>query len=258
MKPTFNIYIPGENAPASASALVKSLENLDVDLSYSKMMRHRASGKAAEECTDVYYLCTNEDNDLVSRLWMGWGKHAGAVGNWGYFFTEPEYRGQGIGRKMLDFWFSDIMTRQDLPKALFCTAGDEKLTKLYATYGFRPALKDATFGPLYCPLGDSPSTFAEFCEQYYTPAKSLDFKKATLEWRHEIDCLLKFAMLDAGLNYLPEGMTSLEASFLENGAKRVDIIFTDTNIPVGLSRVRDGGKCDVSIHPSYLHLIPTT
>ena len=62
-------------------------------------------------------------------------------------------------------------------------------------------------------------------------------------------------MLDMGLDYLPEGMVSLEASLLENGAKRIDIIFTDSNIPVGLAHVRDGGKCDVSIHPSYLHLL---
>ena len=254
MQTTFTIYIPGENRPDSASALQDSLKNLDLNLSYSQMMRLRAAGQAAAECTDIYYLCTDENNNLVSRLWMGWGKHDRAVGNWGNFLTAPEYRGQGIGRQMLDFWQNDLKTRQNLPLALFCTAGDEGLAKLYKPYGFRPALKNTTCGPLYCPLGNSPKTFEEFCKQYYTPAKSLDFKKATLEWRHEIDCLLKFAMLDMGLDYLPEGMTSLESALLENGAKRIDIIFTDTNIPVGLARVRDGGKCDISIHPNYLHL----
>jgi GNAT superfamily N-acetyltransferase len=255
MNTKISIYIPGENPPENGEPIKRAIADLDQGIPYAEMMRHRTAGKAAEECTDIYYLCTDERGDLVSRLWMGWGKHARAVGNWGNFFTSPECRGQGIGRQMLNFWQNDVKTRQNLPLALFCTAGDEGLAKLYAPYGFRPAIKNATCGPLYCPLGDSPKAFREFCEQYYTPAKSLDFKKATLEWRHEIDCLLKFAMLDAGLNYLPEGMTSLEASLVENGAKRIDIIFTDTNIPVGLARVRDGGKCDISIHPNYLHLI---
>ncbi len=255
MDPTFSIYIPGLSDESEGKALRAAMAEVDLGVPYADMMRLRISGGAAGDCQDVYYLCTDENDDLVSRLWMGWGKHGSAVGNWGNFFTFPEHRGQGIGRKMLDLWFHDAHTRKDAPIALFCTAGDEGLAKLYEPYGFRPALKGAKCGPLYCPLGESPETFEEFCREYYKPAQSLVFKKATLEWRHEIDCLLKFAMLDSGLDYLPEGMTSLEASILENGAKRIDIIFTDTNIPVGLARVRDGGKCDISIHPSYLHLL---
>ncbi len=255
MTPTFSIYIPGLSEKSDGEAIRSAMADLDLGVPYAEMMRYRIDGKAASECNDIYYLCTDEDNNLVSRLWMGWGKHGGAVGNWGNFLTEPEYRGQGIGRKMLDFWFSDIMTRQGLPKALFCTVGSERLAKLYEPYGFRPAIKGTAFGPLYCPLGESPDRFEEFCSGYYKPAKALVFKRATLEWRHEIDCLLKFAMLDAGLDYLPEGMVSLEASLLENGGKDVEIIFTDINIPVGLAHLRQDGKRDISIHPLYLHLI---
>ena len=251
----FDIYVPGKSHPISADALKEAIRDLDVGMSYSEMMRFRASGRAKEECTDVYYLCTDENSVLVSRLWMGWGKHQGAVGNWGNFFTSPDCRGQGIGRQMLNLWQNDLKTRQNLPIALFCTAGDEGLAKLYKPYGFRPAIKNATCGPLYCPLGNSPETFQDFCKEYYKPAKSLDFKKGTLEWRHEIDCLLKFAMLDMGLDYLPEGMVSLEASILENGAVGVEIIFTDEDIPVGLANLRQYEKKDVRIHPSYMHLI---
>lgn len=255
MNTKISVYIPEADQLEMGEPLRRAVADLDLGVPYAEMMRYRIDGHAAPECQDVYYLCTDENDDLVSRLWMGWGKHDGAVGNWGNFFTSPECRGQGIGRKMLDFWNSDVHSRGDAPIALFCTAGDEGLTKLYEPYGFRPALKGTKCGPLYCPLGDSPETFEEFCADYYKPAKSLIFKKATLEWRHEIDCLLKFAMLDMGLDYLSCGMVSLESSLLENGAKRIDIIFTDTGIPVGLARVRDGGKCDISIHPSYLHLI---
>lgn len=255
MNMKISVYIPEINQLEKGEPIRRALADIDIGIPYAEMMRYRIEGKAAGECTDVYYMCTDGENNLISRLWMGWGKHKGAVGNWGNFFTSPEYRGQGIGRRMLDFWLDDVSKRADAPTALFCTAGDEKLAKLYAPYGFRPALKGKTCGPLYCPIGDSPETFQEFCEVYYKPAKSLVFKKATLEWRHEIDCLFKFAMLDMGLDYLPEGMVSLESSLLENGAKRIDIIFTDTGIPVGLAKVRDGGKCDVSIHPNYMHLV---
>ena len=255
MTTDFSIYVPGLSESSRGEALKAAIADLDPGVPYADMMRLRIGGGAASECRDVYYLCTNENNSLISRLWMGWGKHDRAVGNWGNFFTFPEFRGQGIGRRMLKLWHKDVHTRADAPIALFCTVGDEGLTKLYEPYGFRPALKGAKSGPLYCPLGNSPASFQEFCEDYFKPAKGLVFKKATLEWRHEIDCLLKFAMLDMGLDYLPEGMVSLEASLLANGAKRIDIIFTDSNIPVGLARVRDGGKCDVSIHPSYLHLL---
>lgn len=254
MKLCFEIYIPGENTPRSASALESAIKSLDPDMSYSKMMRLRASGMAADECNDVYYLCTDESNNLVSRLWMGWGKHQNSVGNWGNFFTLPEHRGQGIGRKMLDMWQEDLQTRENLPKALFCTAGDEGLTSLYRPYGFRPALKNATCGPLYCPLGDSPESFGEFCREYYKPAKGLVFKPAAIEWRHEIDCLYKFAMLCADMEYLPKGVTSLEAALIENDAN-TEIIFTDSNIPVGLAHTSKDGKKSITVHPNYLHLI---
>lgn len=255
MKTSFTIFIPSENNPPSAIALSDSINHLDPHHPYSQMMRLRVAGKAAQECTDVYYLCTDEDNDLVSRLWMGWGKHGCAIGNWGNFFTNPKYRGQGIGRQMLDFWASDLKSRKDLPLALFCTAGNEQLTRLYEPYGFRPALRAETCGPLYCPLGSSPQTFIEFCKEYYTPASSLIFKPATLEWRHEIDCLFKFAMLDAGLDYLPEGMTSLESALLGKEKEHTEIIFTDTNVPVGISHTDGNGNKDIKLHPSYFHLI---
>lgn len=254
MKTTFTIYIPGENFPISATALANSVKDLDINLTYSEMMRHRIAGNASAECKDVYYICTDENNNLISRLWMGWGRHERAVGNWGNFFTRPEFRGQGIGRQMLDFWFSDMMTRKELPKALFCTAGDEGLARLYAPYGFRPALKDATCGPLYLPLGDSPETFEEFCREYYKPARSLAFKRATLEWRHEIDCVFKFAMMSANLDYLPKCIDSLESALLGAERDNTEIIFTDTNIPVGIAHTTNERK-DTKLHPNYLHLI---
>ena len=107
---------------------------------------------------------------------------------------------------------------------------------------------------MYCPLGNSPKTFEEFCREYYKPTKSLHFKPASIEWRHEIDCLFKFAMLRQGMDYLPRGMESLERSLLERDTG-VEIIFTDENIPVGLSQTVENGQREIRIYPTYLHLI---
>ena len=254
MELNFDVYVPGDNAPRAADALKDALASLDEGASYSDMMRLRASGGAADKCRDVYYLCTDGENRLISRLWMGWGKHDGAVGNWGNFFTDEAFRGRGIGSKMLESWRDDLIDRTDAPVALFCTAGSEGLAKMYAPYGFRCAMEGATFGPLYCPLGDSPKTFREFCRKYYKPADSLEFKPASVEWRHEIDCLYKFAMMSLGLDYLPQGMESLERSIL-NKDESVELIFTDTNIPVGISKRDENGKREITIYPQYVHLL---
>ncbi len=249
MKTRFDIYIPGENKPESSEALIRSLDGLDLDRSYSEMMRLRTSGGAANECKDIYYVCTNEQGELVSRLWMGWGKHQGAVGNWGNFFTSERYRGQGIGREMMDLWQADLLKRKDLPGALFCTASPRHAL-FYSAYGWRPAISGTDGGPLYLPLGRSPESFAEFCHAYYKSASALIYKPATLEWRHEIDCLFKFAMMAQGLDYLPCGMVSLEASLLAKDP-RVEIIFTDSGIPVGLAYLKNDGRKDVKLHPNY-------
>ncbi len=47
----------------------------------------------------------------------------------------------------------------------------------------------------------APATFYEFYKNYYTPADTLYRKKADFGYRNEIDCLLKFAMIDMGLEF---------------------------------------------------------
>ena len=254
MELNFDIYVPGESSPRAADALKDALADLDVGASYSDMMRLRASGGAADECRDVYYLCTDGQNRLISRLWMGWGKHSGAVGNWGNFFTDEAFRGRGIGTKMLELWHADMSSRTDAPVALFCTTGSERIAKMYAPYGFICAMEGAAFGHMYCPLGNSPATFGEFCREYYKPTNSLHFKPASIGWRHEIDCLYKFAMLALGLDHLPRGMESLERSILDRDTS-VELIFTDENIPVGVCRTGQDGKKDITVYPSYVHLL---
>ena len=155
----------------------------------------RLSGALNDVCNDIYFV-THEDGVGYSRIWMCYGKHEGAVGNWGAVYTPEQYRGKGYCGMTLDFCFEELGKMKNPPPALFCTAGE--ITKVYKRYGFVPALKGATQGPLYMPLGDSPKTFAEFCEQYYTPADELVIVNADFGRRNEVDCLLRFALRDMG------------------------------------------------------------
>ena len=80
MNTKISVYIPEADQLEMGEPLRRAVADLDLGVPYAEMMRYRIDGHAAPECQDVYYLCTDENDDLVSRLWMGWGKHDGAVG----------------------------------------------------------------------------------------------------------------------------------------------------------------------------------
>ena len=153
-------------------------------------------------------------------------------------------RGQGLGHRMLELWYEDIQSRQDLPLGLFCSAA-ERPARLYFPYGFRPALTGRTYGPLYMPLGDSPKTFRAFCEMYYQPTQVLLRRPAALEWRHEIDCLLKFALLEEGLTFGMGETVNLEGALLY-APGRASLLFTEQGRCVGWEL--DG---IAQMHPAY-------
>ena len=132
---------------------------------------------------------------------------------------------------------------QTPPPALFCTAAG--MAVVYGKYGFVPALKGATYGPMYRPCGDSPKSFAEFCENYYTKSDELRAIDAHFGWRNEIDCLLKFALLDAGEEFGICGIGSL-GELLRLEPHRAKIILTEEDKCVGWSV--DGV---VQLHPKY-------
>lgn len=224
------IFKPEEQSNSAGTLLAEMLEGVNPGVSYADMMRLRVSGGAVTMCEDTYYVAIEEDR-CVSRLWNGWGKHERAIGNFGNFLTLEEARGKGLGHRMLEVWYDDLCRRKQKPLGLFCSA-KERAAKLYFPYGFRPALKGRDYGPLYMPLGDSPESFQELCDWYYEPAQRLIRRKATLEWRHEIDCLLKFAMLDRGLTFGIGETTGLEPALLYK-PERAELLFTPSDRCVG-------------------------
>lgn len=241
----FEKYTPESGNNYAKNMLLEMIDNENLnEEAYIQMMKRRIEGKVADQCYDLYYIA-HENDKCCSRLWHGWGKHELAVGNFGHFMTLPELRGQGIGKKLLEMWFEDLNNHLNPPAALFCGAAP-RAAKLYFPYGFRPAIEGTDSGPLYMPIGDSPETFREFCEMYYTSATYLVSKPATVEWRHEIDRLLHFALKLHDIELGIGNVKTLEYALI-NCPESAKIIFTDQNRCVGW--MIDGVA---QIHPRYV------
>lgn len=247
---TLERYECGQPQTIASRALAAWLDATDTDRSYLPMMQYRVAGKASGQCRDIYYIAM-QDGRAVSRLWHGWGKHPNAVGNFGNFMTLEELQGQGIGKKLLDAWYEDLNSRSDRPLGLFCSSLNGYRVEMYRHYGFTQAviLPKASF--LYKPLDDSPGNFRELCEEYYCSASTLTVRPATVQWRHEVDCLLKYTLTDLGIKFGLPGCATLEETIVwpERGAGQ--ILFTEKNRPVGWSYTPTGGETVWQIHPKF-------
>lgn len=243
---TYHNFRPEEGKSKAGDALSRMLAEESPGKSYADAMRARVSGALVGECTDTYFVA-HEDGACVSRLWYGWGTHESAIGNFGNFLTLEEYRGQGIGTRLLEMWYADLQSRSDLPLALFCTSAP-KAALMYEKYGMRPIAQDAAYGPSYMPLGESPARFADFCEAYYQPASCLISRPASFAYRHEIDCLLKFALSVRGES-LGIGETPSAEHAILYAPDRAQMLFTERGTCVGWSV--DG---QVQVHPAYRNL----
>lgn len=240
---TYHVFRPSQGMTEAVQALALMLAKESPGKSYADVMRLRVAGALTDACTDTYFVALDGDK-CVSRLWNGWGKHEGAIGNFGNFLTLEEYRGQGIGTRLLEMWYEDLQSCDDKPLALFCTSAP-KAALMYEKYGMRPIVAGAAYGPSYMPLGDSPDDFEAFCQNYYQPTDTLTAKPATFEWRHEIDLLLKFALLQRDLPFGFEGMPSLEQALL-TAPDQTELLFTERGRCVGW---RYGGNAQV--YPVY-------
>lgn len=235
-------------------ALDAVMEKENPTKSYSRIIRKRLTGMFTSECHDYYYVALDDDI-CISRLCWSWGIHRDSVGNWGNFQTDEHYQGQGIGGNVIQLFREHLKKETAPPLALFCTCGSESLTKYYGKIGFRPAISGTTCGPLYCPLGDMPSTFSEFCRFYYTPSEKIECCPGTAGYRHEIDCLLKFALMEKGLSFgLPSVKTYEEALLLlldEPNAGTLERYTLPNGHTVGWSFTPRNGKKEIQLHPDY-------
>lgn len=239
-------YAPGAEKDDAYRALYEMMRDYAQGRSYADMIRLRLSGAVADQCNDTYYV-VREGTQALARLWTGWGRHADAIGNWGNFYTEEACRGKGIGGALLNAWFADLKGRTDLPRCLLCSAATRELTELYGRFGFRPAIAGTDRGALYLPIGKSPASFRDFYREYYRPSDVLHHRKATVEYRHEIDCLLRFAFRDLHINFGIGETESVEAAVLYH-PDRCGMLFSRDGHCVGWSM--DGVR---QVYPLYEH-----
>ena len=143
------------------------------------------------------------------------------------------------------------------PSCLFCIAGKSHLVAMYAPLGFRPALTGTVCGPLYCPLNGAPDKFSDFCHEYYRPAERLCFVPGTVGFRHEVDCLLGFALCEAG-EFRTFGLKSFptyEEAFLALEADpslgRLERVATEDGRTVGWAFTPAGGERELQLHPGF-------
>lgn len=237
-------HIPGQNGTSAHIALRNSITAAPNKTPTHEVLLRHIDGVFADECDETFYVA-HEDGRLISRLWMGFGKHKDAIGNWGYFFTDPDFRGQGIGGSVLKLWHEDFLSRSDLPLCFLCTTGSQRITEYYGKFGFRPAIEGTTFGPLYMPVSDSPATFGEFCEKYYQPSEKLRVAPATMEFRHEIDCILRFYFMSCYREYGIGEFNGVDVAILQ-APERTQMLFSDDGHCVGW-----GVDGIYRIHPIY-------
>lgn len=247
---TISRFVCGESPTQASEALTAWLAETETDRSYLPMMQYRVAGKAADLCRDIYYIAV-QNGKALSRLWNGWGKHPNAVGNFGNFMTAEALRGQGIGRKMLDTWYEDLNSRPDRPLGLFCSSLNGFRVEMYRRYGFTQAVIMPKSSFLYKPLDDSPATFQELCEEYYCQESRFFVRPATVEWRHEIDCLLKYTLTDLGEKFGLPGCATLEEAIVWPHIGNAQIVFTQKDRPVGWSFTGADGITHWQIHPKY-------
>ena len=91
----------------------------------------------------------------------------------------------------------------------------------------------------------------EFCEKYYTPTDVLYAKNATVEFRHEIDCLLKFALLDRGVEFGFEEASSIEKILVFDNNIKANILFTKDNKVAGWQIILSDGTIKTQVFPAY-------
>lgn len=242
----FEKYVPGQEKNAAYAAIADMVGGISDGRSYATMMARRISGDVVKECHDTFYVA-HKDGKAASRLWMGWGRHPDAIGNWGNFFTVESQRGRGYGGRLLRLWYEDFQRVAEPPLCFLCTTGSKDITDLYGRFGFRPAIEGREYGPLYRPNGNSPATFRDFYTAYYRPSAVLYLRPATVEYRHEIDCLLRFVYVDMGLTFGLGGLSSIEEALLHHG-HRTQMLFSEDGHCVGWQF--DGRR---QLHPMYEH-----
>lgn len=177
----------------------------------------RADGKYADCSVDCYF--TGEiEGKIVGQVWYGWGRHEQPIANFGQVYVDQDYRGLGITSILMKYLHEDFKASPVI--GAFCTCGIPSIANLYRPSGFRQIYSGSS--RLYSPGSDAPEDFNDLSEQYYEPTSTLRVVPGNMEYRHEIDCLLKFTLESKKLEAL-QRFSPAEVENYQNAFKNTDI-----------------------------------
>ena len=149
----------------------------------------RSDGKYADCSVDRYF--TGEiDGRIAGQVWYGWGHHDNPVANFGHVYVDPDFRGLGITRILMKYLYEDFRSSPVI--GALCTCAAPQIAELYQPSGFHQIYPGSP--RLYSPGSGYPDDFNDLTEQYYESTSALRVVPGSMEYRHEIDCLLMFTL----------------------------------------------------------------
>jgi len=218
----------------------------------------RSDGKYADCSIDRY--CTGEiDGRIAGQVWYGWGRHERPAANFGQVYVDRDYRGLGVTNILMKYLHEDFKTSPVI--GAMCTCSVPWIRDIYKPYGFHQTYPDSP--RLYCPGPGSPFEFKDLAEQYYRSGFALRVVPGTMEYRHEIDCLLKFTLelkkKTVLRSFAASAVTSYQDALFkqEDNRGRIFVVLTLDGRCVGwtfcLAPLPDASSffLDYEIHPDY-------
>lgn len=221
----------------------------------------RVDGKYSN-CAEDRYFIGEIDGKIAGQVWFGWGKHKSPAANFGQVYVDPDYRGLDITSTIMKYWNNEFTSSSVL--GAMCTCSIPKIRALYMPFGFRQTYSDSN--RLYCPGKQSPENFKDLSDSYYQPASDIQVISGSMEYRHEIDCLLKFTMelnkWKSDRIFVSSAVTSFQDAIFkqEDGRGQIFVALTEKGHCIGwsfcLAPLPDKSATffDYELHPSYRHL----
>ena len=193
-----------------------------IDAENFRSITSRLAGHFHDVSDDRYFFA-EIDGEIVGQMWYGWGRHDQPVANFGQVFVATRHRKKGIAERLFSA-FSKHYFDNSPPIAAFCTTGTDWVVNIYRPAGFRTIVPNAPCGPLYCPKPGQPETFDEFADNFYRGhctgrAQAI---AGTMQYRHEIDCVLKFTLIRKGL--LPDPFPSFQQAYFDHCDCKGDLV----------------------------------
>lgn len=193
-----------------------------IDAENFRSITSRLAGHFRDVSDDRYFFA-EIDGEIVGQMWYGWGRHDQPAANFGQVFVATRHRKKGIAERLFRA-FSKHYFDNSPPIAAFCTTGTDWVVNIYRPAGFRTIVPNAPCGPLYCPKPGQPETFDEFADNFYRGhcAGRAQAIAGTMQYRHEIDCVLKFTLIRKGL--LPDPFPSFQQAYFDHCDGKGDLV----------------------------------